>query len=155
MPRVDFHSQVGSRLNYCCRLTRKVLSLSPLGQALKQVIVIIPQAELGQLDSLLWSFSADDFLPHCQIDDELAIASPILLTSSYNRMLFDQVPHSDVLIHMGSQPLTEIVELANRFERVVEIVSTNELDLIAGRERFKHYRSLGLELTNYDQKGAA
>jgi DNA polymerase-3 subunit chi len=70
-------------------------------------------------------------------------------------MLFDQVPHSDVLIHMGSQPLTEIVELANRFERVVEIVSTSELDLIAGRERFKHYRSLGLELTNYDQKGAA
>ena len=137
MPRVDFHSQVGSRLHYCCRLTRKVLSLSPLGQALKQVIVIIPQAELAQ------------------IDDELAIASPILLTSSYNRMLFDQVPHSDVLIHMGSQPLTEIVELANRFERVVEIVSTSELDLIAGRERFKHYRSLGLELTNYDQKGAA
>jgi DNA polymerase-3 subunit chi len=70
-------------------------------------------------------------------------------------MLFDQVPHADVLIHMGSQPLTEVVELANRFERVVEIVSTNELDLIAGRERFKHYRSLGLELTNYDQKGTA
>jgi DNA polymerase-3 subunit chi len=44
--------------------------------------------------------------------------------------------------------------LAERFPRLVEVVSLEEKDLLAGRERYKQYRSLGHELHNFDQKGA-
>jgi DNA polymerase-3 subunit chi len=37
---------------------------------------------------------------------------------------------------------------------VIEVVSLEEQDVLAGRQRYKQYRSMGVELFNHDQKGA-
>lgn len=152
--RVDFHSQVGDKLPYCCRLVRKVLSLSESEGPMKQVVISGSLKTLETLDELLWSFSAEEFLPHCFIDEESAPFCPVVLASDDAIELLEGVPHADVFIHLGQEFLPNIEAIAARFDRVVEIVSMEDSDLLAGRERFKQYRQMGVELHNHDQKGA-
>jgi DNA polymerase-3 subunit chi len=117
--------------------------------------VIVGSAnDVEQLNNLLWSFSAEEFLPHCMIDDESAEFTPILLTSAYDEAQFENIPHQDVFIHLGQHFLKDIEKITSRFDRVVEIVSLEEKDVLAGRQRYKEYRTMGLELFNHDQKGA-
>jgi DNA polymerase-3 subunit chi len=65
----------------------------------------------------------------------------------------DHLPHGDVLIHVGQNLPVSVEDLAARFPRIVEIVSTDEADRQAGRERYKAYREQGHELHNFDQTG--
>jgi DNA polymerase-3 subunit chi len=44
----------------------------------------------------------------------------------------------------------ECVPYFSRFERVIEIISTDEEDSRMGRERFKFYRDRGYELRHFD-----
>ena len=153
MARVDFHSQVGEKYNYTCRLARKIFSLAAQAQALKKIVVVGAQSDLEKLDELLWSFSAEDFLPHCYIDDDAASFTPIVLATAFDESQFEQIPHQDVFIHLGQEFLADIEKITNRFERVIEVVSMAEEDVLAGRARYKQYRTMGLELFNHDQKG--
>ena len=154
MARVDFHSQVGDKLAYCCRLVRKILASSPESEALRRVIILGDEGLLQQLDKMLWSFSPDDFLPHCFADHEAAPITPIVLATHWDDELFATLPHSDVLIHLGQEFMPNVPELVERFPRLIEVVSLEERDLVAGRERYKQYRTMGYELHNHDQKGA-
>ncbi len=154
MARVDFHSQVGDKYRYTCRLARKIFSLATEAQALKKIVVVGAQSDLETLNELLWSFSTEDFLPHCYIDDDAASFTPIVLATAFDESQFEQIPHQDVFIHLGQEILADIEKITNRFERVIEVVSMEEEDVLAGRERYKRYRTMGLELFNHDQKGA-
>ena len=154
MARVDFHSQVGDKHRYTCRLARKIFSLAAQEQALKKIVVVGAQSDLETLNELLWSFSAEDFLPHCYIEEEAASFTPIVLATAFDESQFEQIPHQDVFIHLGQEFLADIEKITNRFERVIEVVSMAEEDVLAGRERYKQYRTMGLELFNHDQKGA-
>lgn len=155
MARVDFHSQVGDKLTYTCRLARKIFSISQGKDPLKNIVIVGPKEILHSLDKILWTFSADEFLPHCFLDEESAAYTPIVLSETFDVESFYPIPHKDVFIHLGQQFLNDIEIIAERFERVIEVVSTEEKDLLAGRERYKQYRTMGLELFNHDQKGAA
>jgi len=152
--RVDFHSQVGDKLLYSCRLIRKINSMTKEGEPLKRIIVVGAQDLLDELDELLWSFSPDEFLPHAQISNDNAYLNPTILMNTYDEVALEKLPHRDVFIYLGQETLEQIHAIVERFERVIEVVSLEENDLHAGRERYKHYRSLGFELQNYDQKGA-
>lgn len=154
MARIDFHSQVGNKVAYCCRLLRKILTTSPEGEPLRQVVILGDASLLKELDEQLWTFSAEDFLPHCFAEHESAPITPIVLATAWDDTLFAELPHADVLIHMGQSFLKNAAQLAERFPRLIEVVSLEEKDLLAGRERYKQYRELGHELHNFDQKGA-
>jgi DNA polymerase-3 subunit chi len=54
---------------------------------------------------------------------------------------------------VGQNLPISVEALAQRFPRIVEIVSTDEADRQAGRERYKAYRDQGHELHNFDQTG--
>ena len=153
MAKVDFHSQVGDKLTYTCRLVRKIFSLANPDEGLKKIVIVGATDDLNRLDQLLWSFSNEDFLPHVFIDDETAPFSPIVLAHQFQADLFDLIPHQDVFVHLGREFLQDIEQITDRFDRVIELVSVEEPDVLAGRERFKRYRSMGIELVNYDQKG--
>ncbi|MEI8077339.1 MAG: DNA polymerase III subunit chi [Betaproteobacteria bacterium] len=45
----------------------------------------------------------------------------------------------------------DVLALTARFPRIVEVVTVNDAERLAGRERFKAYRDLGHELHNFDQ----
>ena len=59
MARVDFHSQVGDKLSYTCRLTRKIFSLATGKEALKKIVILGSAEDLEKLDTAIKS------LPRC------------------------------------------------------------------------------------------
>ena len=52
---------------------------------------------------------------------------------------------------VGMRMPQDVPALVERFPRIVEVVTVNEAERLAGRERFKAYRDLGHELHNFDQ----
>jgi DNA polymerase-3 subunit chi len=151
MARIDFHSNVSDKLEYACRLTRKIWSATPEGEPVRNIVMVGEKADLQKLNELLWSFSNTDFLPHCFIDDEAAAETPIVLTDDFASSALNNVPHADVMIHLGMRMPADVPALVARFPRIVEVVTVNETERLAGRERFKAYRELGHELHNFDQ----
>jgi len=151
MARIDFHSNVNDKLEYACRLTRKIWSTTPEGMPVRNIVMVGEKADLQKLNELLWSFSATDFLPHCFIEDEAAPETPIVLTDDFASPALHHLPHADVMIHLGMRMPSDVPALVARFPRIVEVVTVNEAERLAGRERYKAYRELGHELHNFDQ----
>ena len=132
MTRVDFHSQVSDKIHYTCRLIRKARAADC------QILVLSQNEEQAQtLNKALWDFSATDFLPHVLIEDPLAAQTPVLIAASLNK----QLPHYDLLINL-SQSLPDGFQ---NFQRVIEIVSIEEQDADAGRQRFRLYQQQGIK----------
>ena len=136
MTRVDFHSKVPNKLQYACRLVRKARAAD-----MKVVVFLQDSAELAAFDETLWTFSEQDFLPHVKAGDALAAQTPVILTDDADQTL----PHHQVLINLSDQTPAHFA----RFERLFEIVSTDEDDLSAGRERYKQYQQRGYPLTHF------
>ena len=40
MARIDFHSNVSDKLEYVCRLTRKIWSTTQEGQAVRNIVIV-------------------------------------------------------------------------------------------------------------------
>jgi DNA polymerase-3 subunit chi len=151
MARIDFHSNVSDKLEYVCRLTRKIWSATPEGQPVRNIVIVGDRADLKKLDELLWTFSSSDFLPHCFITDEAAPETPVVLSENFAKSSLNTIPHADVMIHLGMKMPEDVPGLVERFPRIVEVVTVNEAERLAGRERYKAYRALGHELHNFDQ----
>ncbi|HZS80859.1 MAG TPA: DNA polymerase III subunit chi [Herbaspirillum sp.] len=136
MTRIDFHSNVANRFAYACRLVRKARAAR-----CRIVLFCKDRSELAQLDQLLWTFSEQDFLPHVHAGDPLAVQTPIILTDSETVVL----PHHHVLINLsGDTP-----EHFARFERMIEVISPDEADKTAGRNRYRSYKELGYPLSHF------
>ncbi len=136
MTRIDFHSNVPNKLAYACRLVRKARAAQ-----CKIVLLGRDRGELTQLDQLLWSFSEQDFIPHVHAADPLAAQTPVILTDSEAVDL----PHHHVLINLsGNTP-----EHFARFERMFEIISSDEADKAAGRDRYRFYKERGYPLSHF------
>ena len=153
MAIIDFHSQVNNKPLYSCRLIRKIMASPREDLPMRNIVVVGSKEFLRELDTQLWTFSASDFLPHAWGADDFAIETPIVLVESFEAPELDVLPHGDVLIHVGRNLPKSVESLAARFPRIVEIVSTDEADRQAGRERYKAYRDQGHELHNFDQSG--
>lgn len=151
MARIDFHSNVSDKLEYACRLTRKIWSATAEGEPVRNIVMVAEKADLKRLDEMLWAFSKTDFLPHCYGDHEAAFETPIVLVDDTTASALANLPHADVLIHLGMRMPGDVVALVDRFPRIVEVVTVNEAERLAGRERYKAYRELGHELHNFDQ----
>ena len=126
MARIDFHSNVNDKLEYACRLTRKIWSATPEGEPVRNIVMVGEKADLQKLNDLLWSFSGADFLPHCFIEDEAAAETPIVLTDDFTSSALNNVPHADVMIHLGMRMPADVAALVARFPRIVEVVTVNE-----------------------------
>ncbi len=153
MARIDFHSQVNNKPLYSCRLIRKIMASPREDLPIRNVVIVGSQDFLRQLDELLWTFTATDFLPHAWGTDDFASETPVVFVDSFEADELEYLPHGDVLIHVGRNLPKSVEALATRFPRIVEIVSTDEADRQAGRERYKAYRDQGHELHNFDQTG--
>jgi DNA polymerase-3 subunit chi len=136
MTRVDFHSKVPDKLLYACRLIRKARTAG-----MKVVVYLQDSQQLSDFDQALWTFSEHDFIPHVVASDELANQTPVILSCDAS----ENLPHHQVLINLSTQTPDHFA----RFERMFEIVSTDEQDLAAGRGRYKHYQTRGYALTHF------
>lgn len=136
MTRIDFHSNVPNKIAYACRLVRKARNAN-----FQVVILARDDAQLAELDEALWTFSEQDFLPHVMMDDALAAQTPILLTATQAM----EAPHHQILINLSDTPPDHFA----RFERMFEVVSSDEADKSSGRERYSYYKQRGYPLTHF------
>lgn len=136
MTRIDFHSNVPDKIAYTCRLVRKARAAN-----CRIVLLTRDRADLAKLDQALWTFSSLDFLPHVIADDTLAATTPIILTDSDTVDL----PHYQILINLSGGTPAHFA----RFERMFEIISADEADKAAGRERYRFYQQRGYPLTHF------
>jgi DNA polymerase-3 subunit chi len=139
--RIDFHSNVADRLTYTCRLVRKAWA------AQCRIVLLSGDAQQqAALDQALWTFSATDFLPHVAAQHPNAAATPVILTADDQADL----PHHHVLINLSGRTPAHFA----RFERMFEIISADEEDKIAGRDRYRYYKDRGYPLTHFVAQNA-
>lgn len=136
MTRIDFHSNVPDKLGYACRLVRKARAAD------FRVVVLTPdRPTLTALDEALWTFSGLDFLPHVMAGDPLAADTPIILTDDDQA----ELPHHQILINLSAATPAHFA----RFERMFEIVASDDGDKTAGRDRYRYYQQRGYPLTHF------
>jgi DNA polymerase III subunit chi len=145
LTEVSFHTGVGDRLAYACRLLRKAQ------RGGTRIAVVGDGADLGELDRALWSFDPLSFVPHVRLaagaqpDAALAAATPIWLLERGA-----QAPAGvSVLVNLGP----EIAPGFESFARLIEVVGDDVEERLAARRRWKHYADRGYSLAHHDRGG--
>ena len=103
-----------------------------------RVAVLTPdEASAIQLDRLMWEYPQGRFLPHARLPAEdpapVGIATDEKTAAAGGR--------HDVLIHLSEAAISE----PTRFSRLLEIVPAEPRHRDASRDKFRHYRQLGLD----------
>ena len=137
MTRIEFHFNAPERLQYVCRLLRKAHARN------LRVGVVGSDVALRQLDTALWVFSELDFLPHSTSADtqDVQTASPIRLHADPAQWV-----GLDVLVNLGD----DVPQGFEKFERLIEIVATDDHGRMTARQRWRHYTAQGYDLLQHD-----
>jgi DNA polymerase-3 subunit chi len=137
--RIDFYRYAEDKLRFACRLAARAFDKS------SRLVVYAPDAPtLRKFDEMLWTFQATRFVPHCMANAAVAAETPIILATSG-----ESLPHHDVLLNLGD----EWPPFFATFERLLEIVSTDEADKERARGRYSFYKQRGYELNVHDVEG--
>ena len=139
MTEVAFHFNAPDKLGYACRLLRKAVA-----SGAKVVVAGEPEL-LRELDTVLWTFSAVEFVPHCHAasaNAEVLQASPVVLADSVR-----ETPHHQVLVNLGAS----VPDGFERYERLIEVVTADEDDRQQARMRWKHYSDRGYAIARHDR----
>lgn len=137
MQVVEFHTGLAEPLAFACRLLRKAQRQG------HRLLVTAPALRLGELDALLWTFDPRSFVPHVRVP-----AAPAALAARTPVWLCEQAPDGDVpplLVNLGAPIAAEL----GRFARLIEIVSHEVDEAQAGRERWRLYKGLGLDIRHH------
>lgn len=141
MTQIDFYTQAGDRLHTACRLAAKARS-----HGLRVTLYCPDHDTATRLDRLLWTVPATGFLPHCAPDDPLAAVTPVLIDTTGNNHL-----HDEMLINLHA----EWPAFFSRYQRLAEIVGNDDADRARARERYKFYRDRGYAIRTHDLSGAS
>ncbi len=139
MTEVLFYTNAANKLQTARTLTSKALARG------MRVMLLTPDAAgTERLSKLIWSAPATGFVPHCRSGDRLAPVTPVIVDHVAEPLVHDQV-----LVNLCDQT----PPFFSRFQRLVEIVGTEEADREAARARFRFYRDRGYVIRTH-QLGA-
>ena len=136
MTTVEFHFNDPDRLQAVCALAAQALAAG------ERMLIYAPEPELAaRLDRLMWTTPATGFVPHCGVDDALAPDTPVLIARA------DEAPADvSVLVNLAAECPPHFA----RFERLVEVIGTEEAEREAGRSRYREYKARGYAIKNHD-----
>jgi DNA polymerase-3 subunit chi len=139
MPRIDFyllpHEGPQARLLFACRLLEKAYSQQ------HQVYVHLEDAEKARLlDTLLWTFRDESFIPHQLDTPGQQAAAPILLGHCATT-----VKHQDILLNMHP----EIPAFHENFARILEIIGPEASLRSLAEEHRIFYATKGYTITQH------
>lgn len=139
MVEIAFHFNAPDKQAYACRLLRKALAQGA------RVTVTAPAADLARLDVLLWTFSATDFVAHVRLpaSEPEVQSSPVILAESLRDA---SLPHREVLVNLGD----EVPAGFNDFQRVIEVVASDDNDRQRARNRWRYYAAQGHDIARRD-----
>lgn len=136
MTKVFFYHGASDRIAAACALIGGAHAKG------KAVLVYAPDEAVAQeIDRALWTRSALSFVPHCRAGSRLASETPVLITTS-----LESLPQDQRLMNLGR----EVPPGFSRFESLIEVVGQAEDERLAGRDRVKHYRDRGYEVSFTD-----
>ena len=134
MSKVDFYILKSSgnsyRNRFACRLTEKAFRLN------YSILIKTPNQKVSnEIDTLLWTFRYESFLPHEIVDDNTSkTESPITVSHSKKNPIA-----ADLLINLsGAMPKEH-----KKFSRIVEIVISDDEAIKKSRQRYIEYRETG------------
>jgi DNA polymerase-3 subunit chi len=137
---ISFYFNVPSRTGYACRLLRRA---QRQGMALA---VTGPIEALSEIDRELWTFAGPEFLAHAWIDRAAEIPASLHATTIWIGANAIDAPRHDALLNLG----TELPAAFETFERVFEVVSLDESDRQAARDRWKAYGRRGYPIKKHE-----
>lgn len=143
MTEIAFHFGAQDRLAYTCRLLRKATATGA------RLLVRCSQADSAALDSALWNVSPTDFISHC----DAAAAHSVRARSAV--LLLDAGQPVDTQFPILVNLFDDVPAGFEQFERVIEVVSTDEQERSLARQRWKHYTERGYAITRHDLKTRA
>ena len=136
MTTIDFYFNAEDRFQVACRLAGKALAQK------KRMLIYAPEPEAAsRIDKLLWTWPAIGFVPHCAPHDALAAQTPVLIASDPG-----SPGECELLLNLGA----ECPPHFERFERLLEVVATDEAERLAARARYRFYQSRGYKITSHD-----
>ena len=143
MARIEFHFNAPALVAYTCRLLRKVHA-----RGLRAQVVGHPST-LAQLDQALWTFAAEEFIPHASwsADQVVQARTPILIADHAAHW-----PGAQVLVN--ALPLAKLPPGYEGYARVVEIVGLDDDSRAAARQRWRAYQALGYPIQRHDVAAA-
>lgn len=144
MTRIDFYiiengSQQAAE-SFICRLTEKAWS-----QNNAVYIHSLDKQHATNYDELLWTFNDESFVPHQLIDIETDQSNTKKVLIGHHIAEDNPITYHDVLININH----EVPSFFSQFERVAEIITTDEISISKGRERYQFYRDRGYALETH------
>lgn len=144
MTRIDFYIiENGSEQateTFICRLTEKAWS-----QNNDVYIHTMDEQHAAKYDELLWTFSEESFVPHQLIQSETNKTETKNIQIGHSNTEETPTTCHDVLINLNH----EAPSFFSQFERVAEIITTDETSRTKGRERYQFYRDRGYALETH------
>lgn len=142
MTQVVFYHDADNKIAVAARLAQKGVAAG------KRLLLLVADAETAaQADRSLWTFAPYSFVAHACADSPLAAESPVLIAPQRDfPRLQKNNANATLRFHILINLDTAMPEGIADFERVIEIVTHDDNDKAAARERFKAYRALGCEL---------
>jgi DNA polymerase III subunit chi len=144
MARVEFHSGVAEPLHFACRLLRKALRQGV------PVLVTAPARTLQALDRELWTFEAQEFVPHLRVRLGQEVDAALLRTPIWLCEGEPPTASPRVLLNLGGHASFEL----SRFERIIEVVSADAEERQLARERWRDYEARGWDIKHHAQATA-
>ena len=102
-------------------------------------VSVCDEEQALSLDSALWTFRAESFLPHALVGDD--DKEPVSIGWSE-----PPLEQNDVLINTTGV----ILDYFSRFTRLAEIVGPDDSSLASSRDAWRFYRDRGYSLTKHD-----
>jgi DNA polymerase-3 subunit chi len=134
--RITFYFNAPDKLDVARKLAAKAF------QGGQQALVYtIDPAQAQAADQGFWTAQQLSFLPHVRCGHPLASETPILIGDNP-----DALGRADVLINLDQEPPA----FFGRFERLLEIVTTDPADRERARERFRYFKERGYALDTHD-----
>jgi len=114
----------------------------------RSVLLVSNEEKLQEIDSMLWTFSTNRFIPHGTFAEDYKADQPVYLTTT------EENPNkAEILVIVdGAKP-----EYVKKFDRVLDIFDGNDEEAAnSARERWRSYKKDMFELKYWQQseKGA-
>ena len=143
MTEVSFHFNAPDKLSYACRLLRKAWRQ---GVA---VAVTAPAQTLQALDRELWTFEAQEFVPHLRVRPGQAADAALRRTPIWLCEAEVPNPGPEVLLNLGAEP----GDALERYQRVIEVVPEDAELRQRARARWRAYEARGWPIKHHAKAG--
>jgi len=130
MAQITFYFNVKNREQALAQLVGKAVA-----QNLSISVLAASEAEALRLDRVLWDTPHTSFVPHCRANEDIAAQTPVVV--DFRPALLTS---RNVLFNWTGQVPDGFAE----HERIIEIVSQDENERLAARERWRTWQGLGM-----------